>query len=176
MTGIAVTHPGAWLGPWLAALGLLAGCDGRSPQPQAGEPAPSFVVQHLDGSQGRFPDDYRGQVVALRFWADWCPFCKSEMQAIEPIYRRERDVGLAVLAMNVGQPREVAEHFASALGLSYTIALDPDAVVSGRYGVVGLPLTYFVDRQGTIRHKVLGETSAEIFEAMALALLREPPP
>jgi peroxiredoxin len=159
-----------------ASLLGLAGCGPQAQQPQSGQTAPAFQVECLDGTRARFPDDYRGQVVALRFWADWCPFCKEEMRAIEDVYQRQRDAGLAVLAMNVGQSAEVAGRFTRGLGISYEVGLDPDAEVSGRYGVVGLPLTYFVDRQGRVRNKILGEATAEAFEGLAAPLLREPAP
>jgi cytochrome c biogenesis protein CcmG, thiol:disulfide interchange protein DsbE len=160
----------------LASLWALTGCGPQSTQPQAGDVAPTFPVVRVDGGQASFPADYNGRVVALRFWADWCPFCKDEMHAIETVYQRQRDAGLVVLALNVGQSPEVAERFARGLGISYEVALDQDAEVSGRYGVVGLPLTYFVDRQGRVRNKILGETSPETFEGLATALLQEPAP
>jgi len=98
------------------------------------------------------------------------------MRAIETVYRRQRDAGLVVLAMNVGQTPEVAGRFARNLDISYEVGLDQDAAVSGLYGVAGLPLTYFIDRLGKVRNKILGETSPESFEALAAALLREPAP
>jgi len=161
-------------GLWSACLALLlVGCGEPAPQLQAGDPAPAFTTRRLDGSALTFPDDYRGQVVALRFWADWCRFCRDEMKAIEPIFLRLHGSGLAVLAVNVGQSQAVAERFVRSLGISYETALDPDTVVARRYGVLGLPLTYFVDRQGRVREKVLGEADAEVFERMAGGLLRE---
>lgn len=177
MGGALMTTPRGRAGLLLALTGLvLLGCGPQATQPQAGDPAPGFQVERLDGSQASFPGDYRGRVVALRFWADWCPFCKDEMRAIETVYQQARDAGLVVLAMNVGQSPEVAERFARGLGISYEVALDEDAEVSGLYGVVGLPLTYFVDRQGRVRNKILGEASAETFGELASGLLQEPAP
>ena len=162
---------------WSGCLALLlASCGEQAPQLQVGDPAPAFTTRRLDGSGLAFPDDYRGQVVALRFWADWCRFCRDEMKAIEPVYMRLRGSGLAVLAVNVGQSEAVAERFVRNLSISYETALDPETVVAHRYGVVGLPLTYFVDRQGRVREKVLGEADAAVFERMAGELLRETVP
>ncbi len=160
----------------LATLLALAGCGPQPSEPKSGDQAPGFQVERLDGSRTSFPEDYRGRVVALRFWADWCPFCKDEMRAIETVYQRERDAGLVILAMNVGQSPEVVERFVRSLDISYEVALDQDAEVSRRYGVVGLPLTYFVDRQGKVRNKILGEASPEAFAKLAGPLLREPAP
>jgi peroxiredoxin len=159
-----------------SVIALLAGCEAAPPPPQSGSPAPPFAVEGLTGSLGRFPEDYRGRVVALRFWADWCPFCKTEMQDIEPVYRRLRDSGLSILAVNVGQSREVAERFVAPLGISYGVALDREAQVARGYGVTGLPLTWLVDRQGRVRNKILGEATPEAFESLVLPLLKEPPP
>jgi peroxiredoxin len=162
--------------PWLGLVLLLAGCGEQAPRLQAGDPAPAFGAERLDGSTLSFPGDYRGRVVALRFWADWCPYCKEEMQSIEPVYGRQRAAGLAVLAVNVGQSRGVAERFVRELGISYEAALDPETRVANLYGVIGLPLTYFIDRQGRVRNKILGEASTEVFERMASQLLQEPVP
>jgi peroxiredoxin len=160
----------------LASLLVLVGCGPETSQPQAGEAAPSFQVVRLDGSRAMFPQDYRGRVVALRFWADTCPFCRKEMSAIESVYERDRADGLAILAMNVGQSAQVAERFTSSLGISYEVGLDEDAVVARRYGVTGLPMTYFIDRQGKVRSKILGESNTDTFEGVAGPLLGEPPP
>jgi thiol-disulfide isomerase/thioredoxin len=123
-----------------------------------------------------FPDDYRGQVVALRFWADTCPFCREEMHAIEGVYQRDHPAGLVILAMNVGQSAQVVGRFTRNLGITYEVGLDEDAEVARRYGVSGLPMTYFVDRQGNVRNKILGESSTGSFEEIAGPLLKEPPP
>jgi len=164
-----------------AALGLggivllLAACGETSPQLRTGDPAPGFTTRYLDGTSLDFPEAYRNRVVALRFWADWCRFCREEMKAVESVYQRHRAAGLAVLAVNVGQSQAVAEGFVRGIGVSYDVALDPDATVARRYGVSALPVTYFVDRQGRVRDKILGEASADVFERIATALLDERP-
>jgi peroxiredoxin len=167
----------AWGGVLPACLALLlAGCGPAAPPIATGDAAPPFTAERLDAGPLTFPDDYRGRVVALRFWADWCRFCREEMKGIEPVYARQQASGLAVLAVNVGQSREVAERFVRGLGISYEAAIDPEAEVARLYRVAGLPLTYFVDRRGRVRDKVLGEASAEVFERIATRLLAEPVP
>jgi cytochrome c biogenesis protein CcmG, thiol:disulfide interchange protein DsbE len=96
------------------------------------------------------------------------------MRQLEGVYERQRGDGLVILAVNVGQSPEVARRFARDLGISYEVALDQDAEVSRRYGVTGLPLTWFVDRAGRVRNKVLGEASTEAFERGAAPLLQGP--
>jgi peroxiredoxin len=155
----------------LAAVWLLAGCEGVPPAVRNGDPAPVFELQPLGGAQVRFPDDYRGQVVAIRFWADWCPYCRDEMVDIEPVYRKYRDQGLRVLAINVRQSDAVAAAFVQQLGISYAVLLDLEGSVARAYGVLGLPTTFFIDRQGTLRARILGESTAEAFDGIVAELL-----
>lgn len=154
-----------------AALLFLSGCGPRAPQLKNGDEAPAFTLPRAKAGQASFPQDYRGKVVVIRFWADWCPYCKKEMADIEAIYRKHRERGLAVLAVNVGQGREVAVRFAQNLNLSYEVLLDEHSDTAKKYGVTGLPTTYFIDRQGKIHAKILGESDARVFERLAGELL-----
>lgn len=152
---------------------LLAACDGGSAvKLNVGDAAPAFDAARLDGARVRFPQDYAGRPVVLRFWADWCRYCEDEMKGIEPIYRQRRAEGLEVLALNVGQAPDKVSAFVGKLGISYPALLDEPADIARRYGVVALPTTYFVDASGVIRGKVLGEADAASFDKLAGDLLR----
>jgi peroxiredoxin len=143
---------------------LLLGCGEQAPKLQRGQPPPAFLLERLDGPPARFPDDFAGQVVVLRFWADWCPFCESEMQAIDPVYRRYSDRGLSVLAINVRQDRSTARAFVEPLGIGYDTLLDRQGDVARAYGVLGLPTTFVIDRNGLLRTRIIGESTPELFE------------
>jgi peroxiredoxin len=149
---------------YLVLLTLLAACGSELPGIKTDAPAPAFTLERLDGSPVRFPEQYRGQVVALRFWADWCPYCYGEMKALEPVYRRRHPEGLIILAVNVMQPPEIVQRFVDELGLSYEIALDRQGEVMRRYQVMGLPVTFIIDRQGIVRSRIIGESTPEVFE------------
>lgn len=150
---------------------LLAGCGEEGRQPVNGEPAPAFTLERLAGGKARFPDDYRGKTVAIRFWADWCPFCEGEMKQLEPVYRKYRDRGLVILAVNVRQDRDTAARFIERLHISYDTLLDLDGTVAREYGVMGLPTTFFVDRAGVLQTRILGESTPEMFEKIILELM-----
>lgn len=150
---------------------LLTACGGEPPQLKNGDPAPRFELPDLSGASVSFPSDLHGQVIAVRFWADWCPFCESEMQSIEPVYRAYRGQGLTVLAVNVRQDRETATDFVESLGISYRVLLDEDGAVARGYGVTGLPTTFFVDRKGELVTRILGESTPEVFETIIKDLL-----
>ena len=150
---------------------LLCACDGESPQLKNGDPVPVVELPGLNGQTIAVPADLRGQVVAVRFWADWCPFCENEMRNIEPVYRAYRDQGLRILAVNVRQDRDTAAAFVASLGISYDVLLDEDGVAARAYGVSGLPTTFFVDRQGRLHNRVIGESTPEVFEQVLKELL-----
>ncbi len=155
----------------VAVVLLLAGCGEEAPRLQRGEPPPAFTLDRLEDGQVDFPSRFHGQIVAVRFWADWCPFCESEMQAIEPIYVRYRDQGLEILAINVRQDRNTAQTFIDKLDISYDTLLDPEGEVARRYGVLGLPTTFMVDRNGRLHARIIGESTPEVFEAVVKELL-----
>ncbi|TCJ11629.1 TlpA family protein disulfide reductase [Parasulfuritortus cantonensis] len=155
-----------------AAL-LLAACgDGNAPKLNTGMPAPAFATVRLDGSPVRYPDDFKGKPVVIRFWADWCPYCEGEMQDIDKVYPPLHAKGLEVLAVNVGQDHATASAFITRLAIHYPALLDEQAEITRRYGVIGLPTTYFVGADGVIKAKAVGEADAATFSRLAGALLQ----
>lgn len=152
---------------------LLAGCGKPAPRLHNGDPAPAFSLGRLEGGGVSLHEDLDGQVVAIRFWADWCPYCKTEMQELEPIYQELKGQGLTILAINVAQEPRVARAFLDGLDvpISYPVLLDPEAEVTNRYGVIGLPTTFLVDREGRIQGKILGESEPEHFRRKVTPLL-----
>jgi peroxiredoxin len=161
----------------LLALLILAGCSAEVAKTIAnGQPAPHFTASTVDGRSVSFPEDLRGKVVVLRFWADWCPYCGPEMRDIEPVYRRLKARGLEVVALNTGQGPDAVAKFLRETPVSYPVLIDPTIKAVGLYGVVGLPYTYLIDRDGIVRGRIVGEATAEVFERQATALLDPSPP
>jgi cytochrome c biogenesis protein CcmG, thiol:disulfide interchange protein DsbE len=155
----------------LIALFVTACSAGDPVKLNRGDPAPAFSAERSTGGMLRYPDDLRGKVVVIRFWADWCRYCEGEMKAIESVYRRHRQRGLEVLALNAGQDRETVLAFMAKINASYPALLDENAAIAKHYGVVGLPTTYMIDRSGVVRAKILGEADETTFERHVRALL-----
>lgn len=153
---------------------LLAACSSDTPQLANGSPAPGFTVPRLEGGTATFPDDFRGKVVAIRFWADWCPFCKDEMIALEPVYQQLHGEGFHILAVNVRQDADTAGSFVRKLGISYETLLDVSGEVARNYGVQGLPTTFFVDRHGMLHARILGESTPDVTERIVGEMLAKP--
>lgn len=150
---------------------MLTGCGDEQQQLSNGQQAPGFELERLETGRLNFPDDLKGKVVAIRYWADWCPFCESEMTLLEPVYKKYKDQGLVILAINVRQDRATAEKFIRKLNISYDTLLDIEGEVARMYGVMGLPTTFFVERDGRLKSRILGESTPEVFEQIILEML-----
>ncbi|GBD13129.1 Thiol-disulfide oxidoreductase ResA [bacterium HR24] len=131
------------LPPDLAPAGLEVGT-------RTGMLAPDFVLPTLDGRDLRL-SDLRGQAVVLNFWATWCSPCRREMPLLVGAYRQFREQGLVVVAVNVQEDEESVRRFAREFGLPFPVALDKSGDVTGAYRLLGLPTTFFIDRQGVVR-------------------------
>jgi cytochrome c biogenesis protein CcmG/thiol:disulfide interchange protein DsbE len=133
---------------------------GKSSLPKLRTAAIVFNCQDLKGQIWSL-DKIRGKVVLLRFWADWCPYCRYEMPVIEKYYRMLKSQGFEVLAVNVKQSAAVTEAFTAQLDITFPILLDPDGKMAKRYGVYAIPTNFLIDRDGIIHEILIGEVFRE---------------
>jgi peroxiredoxin len=136
-----------------------------------GDPAPRVTMNDLAGMKMTIPDSVRGKVVIIHFWAEGCSSCAREMPALESLYAEYKSKGLIVVAVNVGQQTNAVSAFIRKMGLSYPVVLDPESTAAGSYGVFGLPRTFFLDRTGRIKYKILGEASEKTLKKLVLKIL-----
>jgi peroxiredoxin len=119
-----------------------------------GEVAPDVVFELTDGSKVKL-SDFRGKVVMLYFWADWCPACKKEFPETQNYYKELKSEEFELIAVNVGQPKSVSEKFAKDFGAEFLTACDEDKSISKIFGIEEkLPVNYFIDKQGKIIRRI----------------------
>ena len=128
--------------------------------PRVGQPAPDFALRDLDGRVHRL-SDYRGQVVFINFWATWCPPCRQELPEIQAVYDDKKDAGLVVLEVNYQESAAKARGYWDDQGLTMPVLLDSSGDVQDQYRLVGLPDSFFVDRDGILRDLQFGAISKE---------------
>jgi cytochrome c biogenesis protein CcmG, thiol:disulfide interchange protein DsbE len=177
-----VTRAWRWLLPLTAVpvLALLAygfRLNPRDiPSPLLGRPAAPFVLTAYDGT----PMDLaalRGKVVVLNFWASWCyPACYEEAPVLERGWRAYRDRGVVVLGVDIQDKDEAGRKFIGDFGLTFANGPDRTGKVSVDYGVYGVPETFFIDRQGSIRVKHVSALTDQMFRQTVEQLLGEPAP
>ena len=128
---------------------------GTDPGVGEGEPAPEFLLPRLDGGDLRL-SDYRGQPVVLNFWATWCAPCRKEIPQLVAAHEQFAEQGLAVVAVNLQEGGSIVQRFADDFGMDFPIAIDTSGAVADDYRLLGLPTTYFIDREGVIRSVFFG--------------------
>ena len=123
-----------------------------------GPAAPDFALASTAGTNYRL-SEYRGEVVALVFWASWCGDCRRELERFERLRRTYGNVGFVVLGVNLDQEPAQAAALAGAAGIGYPVLLDSGKDVSKSYRADDLPLIVLIDRHGAIRarHQALDE-------------------
>jgi cytochrome c biogenesis protein CcmG/thiol:disulfide interchange protein DsbE len=135
--------------------------------PLLGQPAPDFDLAGLDGSKGTALADLEGEIVVLNFFASWCLECRAEhddlvaasdsfadddVQFVQIAYQEQADETLAYL----DEAGTSAETFYLA---------DPGSRTAIAYGVFGIPETFFIDAEGVVVGKIIGESDALIIGA-----------
>jgi peroxiredoxin len=161
LTAILLVLGAAWT--FLSRLQAASAASPDAPaNPRRGFAAPEFSLDTLDG--GRLAlSDLRGSPVVINAWASWCLPCRTEMPAFERVFRAYQDRGLMVVGVHMTSQdsEEAARAFVEEHGLTFPVLLDRTGSVQQAYQVLGLPSTYFVSRDGTIRDVVIGGPMSE---------------
>ncbi len=89
-----------------------------------------------------------GRVVLLNFWATWCLECRPEMPEIERLYREFGPQGLTVMAINAREGSTAVRAYAKELGLTFPLVLDSTGEIGKLYGVIGIPTSFLIGRDG----------------------------
>jgi peroxiredoxin len=90
----------------------------------------------------------QGKVVALNFWATWCLECRPEMPGFERLHREFSARGLTVIGINARETSATIREYAKELGLTFPLLLDDSGKINSSYGVIGLPTTLLIGRDG----------------------------
>lgn len=155
--------------PWpmvllvLAGIGLGAWALTRyAPAPEGatvGRRAPEYrLVDLASGDSVNLREHFRGHVTLVNVWATWCAPCRAEMPSMERIWQAYRDRGFRIAAVSVdaGDSTRVRE-FATELGLTFDLLHDRSGLIQQEYRMIGVPQSFLLDRDGTIRYAALGE-------------------
>jgi len=95
----------------------------------------------------------QGEVVLLNLWATWCVPCRTETPYLQELSEQYGDQGFHVvgISLDTGDAADQVEMFVEEYGVTYTILHDPQMRGMELYQVPGLPATFMIDREGTIR-------------------------
>jgi peroxiredoxin len=118
----------------------------------------------------------RGRVVLLNFWATWCLECRPEMSVFERLHREYSAQGLSIIGINAREGTPAIREYSKELGLTFPLVLDPRGKINVDYGVIGLPTTFLIGRDGRAIALAVGprEWASAPARALIQTLLAEP--
>ncbi len=143
------------------SLGLvICGCSGGSPTDATvvGTKAPEFELPNADGEFVSL-SAFNGSPILINFWYTGCPPCRNEMPYLHQVYSEMQERGLVILAINVGDSSGAVRQFLENNGIApflNTVLFDSKGDTVKQYSVQWYPTSFFIDRDGIIREKVIG--------------------
>lgn len=183
LKGVLFILAGALIMGILAAAGCTPSAQGITRQP--GPPAPSklppvpeidrlapdFTLTDLDGNSVTL-SDFRGKVVFINFWTQWCPSCRAEMPEIEAIYQEYKSQDVVVIGVDIlvseifkGYDESDVRQFVQQGGYSWAFVLDTTGEVTTNYNVATIPTSFFLDKEGVIRAVTIGAMTKRAMES-----------
>ena len=146
---------------------------GRDPQQVRsallGKPAPALRLPTLDGGTVDSAD-WEGEVVVVNFWASWCVPCREEAPELQAFAERWADRGVRLVGIVYNDGESEAAAFRDRYGLTYPQALDPRGRTAIDFGVFGVPETYVIASDGTVRAKLLGAVDGATLERVVASV------
>ena len=139
--------------------------------------SPELRFEAADGAAAAL-SDFRGRVVLLNVWATWCAPCRKEMPALDRLQAEIGGADFQVVALSIDRGgRDAVQSFFDEIGIkNLRVYLDQGSEVMGTLGVVGLPTTVLLDRDGREVQRWVGPAEWDSPEIMAVVeqALQEP--
>ena len=150
-----------WQVIFVAILVLFVGIlafrlwDTNTTEQRADGIAPDFTFTTFEGETISLAD-LRGKGVVLNFWASWCDPCREEADLLESAWRRERENGIVFIGLDYLDQEPAAKAYLEEFNVTYPNGPDLQSQAARRYGIKGVPETYFIDPDGRIVQAVIG--------------------
>lgn len=134
--------------------------------------APDFTLDTFAGEQVVL-SRLRGQVVVINFWASWCPPCREEAAYLESTWRAYRDRGVVFIGVDYVDTEPAALAYLQEFDITYPNGPDMGTRISQAYRIQGVPETFYVAKDGTLRGVKIGPLSPPELEQRLEELLAE---
>ncbi len=129
-----------------------------------------LTLQDMNGNALRFAD-YKGKVIVLNVWATWCGPCQAEIPELVEAHTKYRDQGVIVLGVSLDDTAEMLREYAPTKQMNYPLLLMQDDFDDAYGPIFGVPITFFIGRDGTISRRHFGPVSKEQLDREIKALL-----
>ncbi|MCH1625655.1 TlpA disulfide reductase family protein [Ferdinandcohnia quinoae] len=134
---------------------------------EIGNTAPDFELPLIDKDGEMISlSSLKGKKVVVNFWASWCKPCREEMPEIQKYYEtRNDDVEVLAINMTASEVKvENAKNFIDGKGYTFPILLDEKNRASSDYEVLGLPVTFFINSDGTLNDFIRGQMDLKMMK------------
>ena len=125
----------------------------------------NFQVQDMNGEEFDF-ESLKGKVVLLNFWATWCGPCKVEVPWFVEFLDEYGDDGLAVVGVSIDDTADKIQEFSAEYDVDYPmlVGVDREDVQESFGPIWGVPMTFFIDREGILCRSHAGIATKDEFE------------
>ena len=125
-------------------------------------------------------ENFKGKPLIINFWASWCAPCRKEMPFLESVWKKHKDSDLVLIGINVMDDKHEALETLKEFNITYTNLTDSNGDVTSKYDIIGLPVTYFIDRNGEVIKKnygpFLGDSGEKLFNKNLKEILKNEHP
>ncbi|HVC00348.1 MAG TPA: TlpA disulfide reductase family protein [Candidatus Dormibacteraeota bacterium] len=170
----------------LSLLSIAVGCDRNASNGSTSGgiadlgPAPAVSFRNLDGQTVNLAQ-YHGKVVLVNFWATWCEPCKAEIPDLIQIQKKYGNRNFTVLGVAMDQEgKSVVAPFAAkpqfvvagqTVAMDYPIVLGTDQIATQFGGIIGLPTSYVISKNGQVVKRVIGMIDPQEIDRLIQQLL-----
>jgi cytochrome c biogenesis protein CcmG/thiol:disulfide interchange protein DsbE len=138
--------------------------------PRIGDLPPDFSATAIDGSEVSMAA-LKGQPTWLTFGASWCPDCRAEATDLQAAYAKYKPQGLALLGVFIDEDQAAVSDYAKRVGFTFPLVADPQGKIADLYRTYGIPIHFFVGRDGTIRDVRIGRLTPGDMEQLLAQLV-----
>ncbi len=135
------------------------------------KPAPQFARKDLSGKQVDLRT-FRGRVVLLNFWATWCAPCQQELPHFAAWQKQYGPAGLQIISVAMDDDQAMVRTTERRLDLNFPVIMGDERLGTLYGGILGLPITYLIGRDGKALARFEGEADLDAMENKIQALLR----
>jgi len=149
--------------------------DAKFVSPLTGKPAPAFALEDLTGKKVSLAD-YKGKAILVNFWATWCAPCKIETPWLVELRNQYAAQGFEILgisaddldkddAKKLADEKKEIGRSADQLHIPYPVLIDGGSLDKDYGGLDELPMSFYVDRTGTVVAVQMGLSSKDEMES-----------
>lgn len=120
------------------------------------KPAPDFSLETLDGNTIHLSET-KGKPTLIYFWTSWCGYCKRELSTIQEVYEQyHNQINLITINITKSDNLEQVSQYVKENQFTFPTLLDEYGDVSRTYQILGTPTSFFINQDGYIEKKFIG--------------------